>query len=125
MKTPLPHITEKASILKQRMPQEKDAGKTQRLHALYLAKSGHLTTRQAIASYLGGHRNTVSRWVTTDESSGLEKMLTLTFPTPPTGQRTLSQAEVDGLTQKLSEPDGFGSYGAIQQWLEKTNMDGA
>jgi transposase len=117
MKKPLPDIHEEASMLKQRMHQEKDARKTQRLHALYLAKSGQLTTRQEIAAYLGVHRNTVSRWFTSYASSGLEELLTITQPTPPTGQRSLPQVALDGLKQKLSTPEGWRSYGAIQRWL--------
>ena len=117
MKKPLPDIHEEASMLKKRLHQEKDARKTQRLHALYLAKSGQLTTRQEIAAYLGVHRNTVSRWFTSYASSGLEELLTITQPTPPTGQRSLSPEVLAGLKQKLSTPEGWRSYGAIQQWL--------
>jgi transposase len=35
----------------------------------------------------------------------------------PAEQRTLSAAAFAGLQTRLREPEGFASYGAIQQWL--------
>ena len=101
------------------MQQEKDARKKMRLHVLYLAKSGVCQTRKSIALSLSLHRNTVSRWLIRYQSGGLEKLLSISQPSPPKGQRTLPLDVIESLREQLSKPDGFANYTQIQEWIEK------
>lgn len=62
MRKRMPTITESADALHQRMKQEKDVKKRQRLQALSLAASGRAHHRQEIADLLGVHRHSVAAW---------------------------------------------------------------
>ncbi len=71
MNKTLPIIHEAADDLKQRLQQERDHRKRQRLHALYLLASGQAKNRTAVATLLGVDRNTVGRWLTQYREGGL------------------------------------------------------
>jgi Homeodomain-like domain-containing protein len=75
MRKKMPPITESADALHQRMKQEKDPKKRQRLQALYLAASGRAHHRQAIAALLGVHRPSVAAWLDAYAAAGLDHML--------------------------------------------------
>ena len=62
MRKRMPSITDSADALHQRMTQEKDVKKRQRLQALSLAASGRAHHRQEIADLLGVHRHSVAAW---------------------------------------------------------------
>ncbi len=118
MNKTLPIIHESADALKQRLQQERDPRKRQRLHALYLLASGHATNRSAVAPLLGVDRNTIGRWLTQYRDGGLVALLAVYVPT---GKRpALAPDQVAQLRQRLAQPDGFASYGAIQQWIATT-----
>jgi transposase len=118
MNKTLPIIHESADALKQRLQQERDPRKRQRLHALYLLASGHATNRSAVATLLGVDRNTIGRWLTQYRDGGLAALLAVYVPT---GKRpALAPDQVAQLRQRLAQPDGFASYGAIQQWIATT-----
>jgi transposase len=115
MRRKLPAIRESAEELKQQMQSETDVRKRQRLHMLYLFASGQVHERQVAAGLLGLERNTVGRWLAAYAEGGLEALLALYLPAGP-------KAAVDGdnleqLRQALAQPEGFGSYGAVQTWL--------
>src|SRR5919202_129636 len=80
MNKTLPIIHESADALKQRLHQEHDQGKRQRLHALYLLASGQAKNRSAVATLLGVDRNTVGRWVTQYRDGGLAALVALYVP---------------------------------------------
>jgi transposase len=118
MNKTIPIIHEPAADLKQRLQQERDPRKRQRLHALYLLASGHATNRSAVATLLGLDRNTIGRWLTQYREGGLATLLAVYVPA---GKRpALTPAQVTQLRQRLQQPDGFASYGAIQQWIATT-----
>ena len=115
MNTTLPPIHESADTLKQRLHQERDPRKRLRLHMLYLLASGQATNRSAVATLLGLDRNTVGRWLTQYRDGGLAALLAVYVPA---GKRpALTPAQVAQLRQRLEQPDGFASYGEIQQWI--------
>ena len=118
MNKTLPIIHESADALKQQLQQERDPRKRQRLHALYLLASGHATNRSAVATLLGVDRNTIGRWLTQYRDGGLAALLAVYVPT---GKRpALAPDQVAQLRQRLAQPDGFASYGEIQQWIATT-----
>jgi len=118
MNKTLPIIHESADDLKQRLQQERDHRKRQRLHALYLLASGQAQNRSAVATLLGIERNTIGRWLTQYRDGGLAALLAVYVPA---GQRpALTPDQVAQLRQRLQQPDGFASYSEIQQWIATT-----
>ncbi len=118
MNKTLPPIHESTAELKQRLQQERDPRKCQRLHALYLLASGQATSRSAVAALLGLDRNTIGRWLTQYRDGGLAALLAVYVPA---GKRpALTPDQLTQLRQRLQQPDGFASYGAIQQWIATT-----
>ena len=115
MKRPLPPITETAAVLHEQLQREKQPTKRQRLHMLYLLASGQARSRQEVARLLGVNRNTVGRWLARYEQGGLPTLLVV--QTPPGKAPTLTPTQQEQLRQALSDPQGFASYGAVQQWI--------
>ncbi|MFN8475553.1 MAG: helix-turn-helix domain-containing protein [Anaerolineae bacterium] len=115
MYKPIPVIKEPADELKQLQKQERHPLKQKRLHALYLLASGQATERQQVASLLGVSRNSVAHWLDRYAEGGLTGMLTVK-PLPGRAP-ALNEAQVDQLRAALARPEGFGSYGEVQQWI--------
>jgi transposase len=117
MNKPLPAITESATTLQKRLRAEPEAKKRQRLQALYLVASGQATSRLALASLLAVHRHTVRAWLTLYEAGGLKALLTI--HKAPGKVSRLTSPMLERLQARLNEPQGFVSYGAIQQYLAR------
>ena len=115
MNKTLPRIHESAADLKQCLQQERDHRKRQRLHALYLLASDHAPNRSAVAPLLGVDRNTIGRWLTQYTQGGLTALVDLYVPAGKAPALTPDQ--LAQLQQRLAQPDGFASYGEIQQWI--------
>ena len=116
MYKPIPPIAESAEDLKARLKQEAHPLKRPRLHVLYLLKSGQASQRQQVAALVGVHRNSVSDWLNAYTAGGLETMLAVK---PLPGKRpALRPEQLAQLTEALRRPEGFASYGAVQQWIE-------
>ena len=118
MNRTMPIIHESADDLKTRLQQERDARKRQRLHLLYLLASGQARRRAQAAQLLGVERNTIGRWLTRYAQGGLETLLDIYIPTGKTP--ALTPAQLAQLQQRLAQPEGFASYGEIQQWIATT-----
>jgi transposase len=121
MRKKMPTITENADALHQRMKQEKDLKKRQRLQALYLAASGRAHQRQEIADLLGVHRHSVAAWFEAYAAGGLDRMLHYQVPRPPLRQRMTATALM-ALQEKLQDPHGFASYGQLRVWLAEAHQ---
>ncbi len=118
MNRTMPIIRESADELKVRLQQEHDHRKRQRLHLLYLLASGQARRRSQAAALLGVDRNTVGRWLTEYRDGGLDALLAVYVPA---GKRpALAPDQLAQLRQRLEQPDGFASYGEIQQWIATT-----
>lgn len=118
MNRTMPVIHESADDLKHRLQQERDPRKRQRLHLLYLLASGQARRRCQAAHLLGVERNTIGRWLTRYTQGGLDALLDVYVPAgkaPALAPQQLAQ-----LQQRLAQPDGFASYGEIQQWIATT-----
>ena len=115
MRTPIPVIHESADELKQRLKQERHPIRQQRLHALFLLASRQARYRHQVATLLGLDRNTVGHWLARYAKGGLSALLAVYVPA---GKHSpLSPDQLAQLQQALQQPQGFGSYGAIQQWI--------
>jgi transposase len=118
MNRTMPIIHESADDLKARFQQERDHRKRQRLHLLYLLASGQARRRTQAAQLLGVERNTIGRWLTRYAQGGLETLLDIYIPAGKTP--ALTPAQLTQLQQRLAQPEGFASYGEIQQWIATT-----
>ena len=118
MNRTMPVIHESADDLKHCLQQERDPRKRQRLHLLYLLATGQARRRGQAAHLLGVERNTIGRWLTRYTQGGLDALLDVYVPAgkaPALAPQQLAQ-----LQQRLAQPDGFASYGEIQQWIATT-----
>jgi transposase len=119
MRKAMPSITDHEDELKQRLQREHDGHKKPRLQMLYLLASGQAHTRQQVARLLGVHRNTIGRWLAIYAVGGLEALLD-TYA--PAGKAVSLAPEVlASIEQALRRPEGFASYGALQQWVARTH----
>ena len=113
----LPEITESAEQLEELVRKEQDAQIQRRYHMLLLLKTGEVKSRSAAARRLGVHRNTIASWLELYEEGGLWGLRKVGEPGPDPGQQSIPSEVMEELKKRLSEPEGFGSYKEIQQWL--------
>ena len=111
----IPVIQETAAELRELQKRERHRLKQQRLHALYLLASGQARERQQVAALLGVSRNSVARWLDRYAAGGLEAMLRVQAAPGQAG--ALSPKQVGQLREALARPEGFGSYGEVQEWI--------
>jgi predicted ArsR family transcriptional regulator len=91
MKKKIPEIKESVEELKEKLKIEKSPRSQQRVHMLYLLKSGEAKSRQEVADLLAVHRHTVGQWLSRYEQEGMEGMLEL--KTKPNRAYSLSAEE--------------------------------
>lgn len=111
----LPAISETTEDLRQRMRQERNAKKRERLHMLYLLVTKQATSRKAVATQLGVYRETVGHWLDAYEAGGLDKLLDLYVP--PGRAPSISGDALAELEKALRDPKGFASYDELRVWL--------
>ena len=87
----------------------------ERIQALYWLKSGQVKTTKAIASLIGKHRVTVSRWLSNYKARGINALLTKGKSSGR--KKKLSPSVEASLRQELIDEQGFSSYKEIQIWL--------
>jgi transposase len=110
-------IAENLEYLEKSLRYAKTASQKERLQMLWWLKSGQVTQHQELAKRLGRNPSTVTRWLQQYRSGGLAALLRVK---KATGQ----PAKIDGellsrLQERLAQPEGFKSYKAVQQWLER------
>jgi putative transposase len=108
-------IAESLDTLKKQLKTQRTAQGKERLQMLYWIKSGQLKTRQALAARLDRAESTIYRWLQTYRHQGLDGLLNV--KTPPGKTPQIRGTVLEQLKQRLSQPEGFASYGAIQAWL--------
>ena len=114
-------IHESQETLKGLMRGQKTIEARERLHALYLLKSGAASSVGQAAGMLGRHRITLQRWLTKYTQGGLELLLK-----PPTGQGCKSKVPESiavELKAALDTESGFGGYGEVQDWLQERGVE--
>ena len=122
MRKAMPVIIETVAELKQRLHQERNVHKQQRLQMLYLLASGQAHERLELASLIGIHRNTIARWLNTYAAGGLASLLEIYIPKGK--QLSLPPDVLTSLEQALHQSAGFASYQELRQWLlDKHQLD--
>lgn len=108
-------ISESEDTLKRLLRHQLSGRRKERVQALYWLKSSQVSTRMELASLTGRGESTVYRWLKLYKAGGLQAMLDI--PTSPGKPPMIGGEALEKLKARLSEPRGFESYGAIQQWL--------
>jgi transposase len=108
-------ITESAEELKAVLHQQQRAAQRSPVQVLWWLKTGQATSVAQLAEMSGYHRTTVSRWLSQYRHSGLDALVQVT---PRSGRpRAITGEVLAALERELQDPDGFSSYGEVQQWL--------
>jgi len=115
-------IKEKSEYLKELLLNEKDLRIKERIQFIYLIKIGEISKIVKASKILVRDRRTLGDWIKKYEKSGLEYLLERKTsngrPSP------LNEEQLDKLRVKLSQPEGFKSYGDIGAWiLEELGVD--
>jgi len=116
----LPKIPEPVEKLERLVRKERDAQIQRRYHMLLLMKTGEVKSRTGAGRHLGVHRNTIANWLELYEEGGLDGLREIGEPGPDPGQQSIPSGAMEKLKERLSEPEGFGSYTEVQQWLAET-----
>jgi len=117
MKWLLIDIAETVEELKAIMHSQIKAKPKERVQALYLWKAGIVKDIADLASLLGRSESTIRLWFARYQAEGLSGLLSWNYRG---GKRpALSGTVLEALQTRLQEPDGFRSYGEIQDWLAK------
>lgn len=96
---------------------EKKTGKSkERLQVLYWLSSGKSQNVEELAARTGHHRTTVSRWLSIYRKVGMTSLLNIK---KSLGRSRKIDREIEKcLVEELKDPEGFISYGEVQQWLK-------
>lgn len=109
-------ITESSQELLRYLKSADDRDVKERVQALYWLKTHQVESVGAIASLIGKHRTTISRWLSAYRKGGLNKLLSKGKSTGRTSEIT---PEIKALLlQELQDNAGFSSYKEVQKWLK-------
>lgn len=84
---------------------------------LLLLKTGEAKSRSGAARHLGACSNAIASWLELCEDGGLEGPSEVGEPGLDPSQQSIPSGVMDQLKDRLSKPEGFGSYKEIQRWL--------
>jgi transposase len=110
-------IVESTEYLEKSLRQAGTGSQKERLQMLWWLKSGQVSQHQELAQRLGRNPCTITRWLQNYRQGGLAALLeTKSAP----GKVAQIQGEaLHRLQERLNQPQGFQSYGEIQQWLQQ------
>ena len=81
-------------------------------------KQGVVSSRNELAVRCHQNTTTITRWLARYKQGGLSALLATRHA--PGATRKIQGAALEKLKARLAQPEGFHSYGEIQQWLEQT-----
>lgn len=106
-------IAESIETLLNRLKQEKNTKRKERIQALFWIKT-NLAESGDLSSLSGKHRTTVSRWLSLSSKGGLSKMLDIPIAS---GRTPAIPPEIkEKLINELNEREGFSTYKEIQNF---------
>jgi transposase len=109
-------VKETSEQLQHRLRRAVTVHSKERLQMLYLIKTGAVSSRQELAQRMERDESTIYRWLKRYKQGGIEALLSV--KTPPGKVSKITPEALHQLKQRLAQPQGFNSYGQIQQWLE-------
>lgn len=110
-------IHESQQELEYHLSSQKRATGKERLQMLYWLKRGIAKNRKELAKLLHRNEATISRWLLKYRCGGLAKLLEI--KQAPGNAGKIPAEAVARLQQRLSQPEGFHSYGEVHKWLEQ------
>lgn len=114
----MPKPEEIKENIEELIKKEKNVKRFQKLQMLYLIKTNQVKTRIDIGNILGYNRETIGDWLTKYIEGGIEYLLE--EKEIGGSQSSLSEEIIEGLRQKLEEPESeFMTYEQIQKWVEE------
>ena len=109
-------ITESTAELLEQLKSAQNQDVKERIQTLYWLKTKQVESTEAIATLIGKHRTTVSRWLSIYRNSGLKALLN---KGKSTGRTRKIPPEVEKkLQRELLDAEGFSSYKEVQTWLK-------
>ena len=111
-------IVEDAEYLEKSMRQARNSRDQEKLQMLWWLKVGAVKQQQELAQRLGRDTSTITRWLQKYRQGGLNKLLEQ--KQAPGKPPALEKAQLAQLAERLEQPQGFKSYGAIVEWCEQT-----
>ena len=109
-------IQESAEFLEKSLRQAKSAKQGERLRLLWWLKTGQVSEHQELSRLLGRAPSTITRWLNRYRTGGLSELLA--EKKAPGKPAAITGDLLAKLKQRLDSPEGFSSYGEIQQWVE-------
>lgn len=109
-------IQESVEYLEKSVHQARSVSHKEKLQMLWWLKSGQLKQHQEVARRLGRNPSTITRWLQQYRQGGLSELLAI--KRSPGRPRAIDQAMLSQLEARLKQPEGFKSYGEIQQWIQ-------
>jgi transposase len=108
-------VNESVEQLRHRLHHSITSSSRERLQMLYWLKQDAIASRKELSKKLGRDESTIYRWLKKYRQGGISNLLSV--KTPPGKKSKISEPEMNQLKERLSEPQGFKSYGEIQDWL--------
>ncbi|MFQ3627447.1 MAG: helix-turn-helix domain-containing protein [Cyanobacteriota bacterium] len=108
-------IAETAEELKAVLEHQQRASQRCKVQVLWWLKTGQARSVEQLAQLSGCPRTTLSRWLSQYRQSGLEAFVEVASRSGR--PRAIRDEVLASLERALQEPEGFSSYGAVQQWL--------
>lgn len=109
-------VHESAEYLLKSLRQAKSAVQAERLRLLWWYKSGQVSEHKEFSHRLGRSPSTITRWLKVYREEGLAGLLE--ERKAPGKPRRINGDLLRQLKARLDSPEGFASYGEVQQWLE-------
>jgi transposase len=109
-------IEESVEALEKRMRHARSASQKEKLQMLWWLKSEQVRQHQELSQRLGRNPSTITRWLQKYRQGGLRSLLE--EKSAPGKSPEIEGEVLLRLQQRLQQPEGFKSYGQIQQWLE-------
>jgi transposase len=110
-------IIESEEELKKRLQTARLADQKEKLQMLWWLKSGQVNEQQQIGERLGRDTSTITRWLQKYRTFGLANLLEI--KKAPGATPKMTEEIIVALKRELETGEGFTSYGAIVEWLEK------
>lgn len=110
-------ILESQEELEHRLDRQTTATGKERLQMLYWLRIGAVDSRQDLVKLLHKSEATITRWLSIYKSGGLTALLEIKHA--PGNSSSIPIDAVSRLKERLKQPQGFSSYGQVQQWLEQ------
>jgi transposase len=111
------NIKESAEELKQMLCEQKITIFKERVHVLYLLKTGYAKTIIGAAEILGRNRSTLQQWLQVYRDQGIEGLLEKKHS--PGRPRAIPQWAEKVLESQLRKQEGFNDYQELVEWLQE------